>query len=386
MNELSSPAVDSPALRQAGGQLLSLALIDARNHTLQWLAAWEQAAGRRDPAGLAGLQQAQDIVTGIGALADQWIVGGPRLANGAVADAGTADGAAEVDGLRAGLLASLEATLELLDAAPDHDAGLHLFRAALFHEDACGEQLAALAQAHGLQVALHAPAAQAWRAPLWLPARRWTLGSADGGFAFDLERPAHAVDVPEFEIDAQAVDWARFIEFVDDGGYDRQELWHPEGWQWVQGQGRRAPAHVAQIGGRSGAVLQQWFGQSVRLSASQPVVHATWWEADAWARWAGRRLPTEAEWEIAAVSAANLGFRWGAVHEWMAGSLRPWDGYVPDAWSAGTWLDPQPYWGRARVRRGASFATRARLKHPRMRGFGLPDADQAFVGFRTCAV
>ncbi|MES2481956.1 MAG: SUMF1/EgtB/PvdO family nonheme iron enzyme [Pseudomonadota bacterium] len=377
MNELSPPAVDSPALRQAGGQLLSLALIDARNHTLQWLTAWEQAAQRQDPAGLAGLPQVLDIAQRIGALADRWIVspGG-----------GVDRGAAPVDSLRSGLMASLEATLELLDAAPDDDAGLRLFRAVLFHEDACGEQLTALAQAHGLQASVRAPAALAWRPPLWLPARRWMLGSAEGGFSFDLERPAHAVEVPEFEIDAQPVDWARFVEFVDDGGYDRQELWHPEGWDWVQDQGRRAPAHVAQIGGGGGAVLAHWFGKSVRLSPSQPVVHASWWEADAWARWAGRRLPTEAEWEIAALTAANQGFRWGEVHEWMAGSLRPWEGYLPDAWSTGTWLDPQPYWGRARVRRGASLATRGRLKHPRLRGFGLPDADQAFVGFRSCAV
>ena len=82
--------------------------------------------------------------------------------------------------------------------------------------------------------------------PLVLPAARWTLGLADGGFALDVERGAEEVQVPEFEIDAQPVGWAQFVEFIDDSGYDRQELWHPAGWAWLQreaaGEGRKQRA------------------------------------------------------------------------------------------------------------------------------------------------
>ena len=112
----------------------------------------------------------------------------------------------------------------------------------------------------------------------------------------------------------------------------------------------------------------------------------TWWEADAWARWAGRRLPTEVEWEIAACQGQGRGFRWGDVLEWTAGTLRPWDGYSADGWVRGTPLDPAPFWARARVLRGASIATRLRMKHPRARRFACPEDDAAFTGFRTCAL
>ncbi len=114
-------------------------------------------------------------------------------------------------------------------------------------------------------------------------------------------------------------------------------------------------------------------------------MHLNWWEADAWARWAGRRLATEVEWEVAAHTAAGLGFRWADVHEWTAGTLRPWPGFRPDPWSAGSEFDPQPAFRHARVLRGASLATRARLRSPKARNFAAPARDDGFFGFRTCA-
>jgi EgtB-related family protein len=194
------------------------------------------------------------------------------------------------------------------------------------------------------------------------------------------------VEVPEFEIDAQPVTWAQFVEFVDDGGYDRAELWQPQGWDWLQAkardEGRRGPRHVEQIGVASGAVLQTRFGRATRMAGSQPAMHVSWWEADAWARWAGRRLPAEVEWELAAHTLTHRGFRWGDVHEWVAGTLRPWPGFSPDPWAEYS----VPWFGQARVLRGASFATRARMKHPKFRGFALPGRDDSFVGFRSCAL
>ncbi len=92
------------------------------------------------------------------------------------------------------------------------------------------------------------------------------------------------------------------------------------------------------------------------------------------------------EWEIAAHRAAGRGFRWGEVWEWTAGTLRPYPGFEPDAWTRhGPW-EAEPAFGQARVLRGASFATRMRLKSPRYRAFALPGNDSGFTGFRTCAV
>ena len=407
----SDTGIDSPAMRMAGRERLSLALMDARNHTLHLLARFEEAlaAGLQLPQ-REGLEPPMWIAAQVAWWAERWIVRNPRRGEGAFSPA---DGLrlpsmlAQADAcfdpqlvpaearwaqrldppeLRDWMLQTLEATLELLDKTEDADAALHLFRAALFHEDARGEQLITLAQSLGLPLRLAPPEAIATREPLWLPAMRWRLGSQGPGFAFELERPAREEAVPEFEIDAQAVSWAQFVEFVDDGGYDRPELWHPEGWAWVQAQGRRAPGLVEQIGVASGAVLQSWFGRPTRMAGAQPVMHVSWWEADAWTRWAGRRLPSELEWEVAAHMAAARGFRWGEVLEWTAGRLRPWEGHSPQGWTVDTPFDPRPFWGQARVLRGASFATRSRMKHPKARGFALPGRDEAFVGFRSCAI
>ncbi|MFY8102824.1 MAG: SUMF1/EgtB/PvdO family nonheme iron enzyme [Ramlibacter sp.] len=400
------PEIDAPAVRQCGRGPLSLALMDARNRTLHLLAqhlAADSTETSPDDPGPPAWQVAGQAAW----FAEWWILRNPQRALGAACQA---DGlrlapllpqadewlrppsppgstaAPDPGTLRDYMLQQLEATLELLDKAEETEPGLHLYRAALCQEDARGEQLLVLAQHRCVKLPLQVPAPMAPRDALDLPATRWTLGSAVGGYAPALERPAHPVEVPPFEIDAQPVSWSQFVEFVDDAGYDRQELWHPDGWSWLQTSGRRAPRHVEQIGVASGAVLQTLFGKPTRLAAAQPVMHVSWWEADAWARWAGRRLPTEVEWEIAAVTASRRGFRWGDVHEWTAATLRPWPGFVPDAWAVHTLQDPQPHWGAARVRRGASFATAARQKHPRARGFALPGHDIDFVGFRTCAL
>jgi ergothioneine biosynthesis protein EgtB len=297
----------------------------------------------------------------------------------------------DLQDLRADLLQILEATLELLAGTAHRDETLYFYRLALHHEDARAEQLVQILQAQGLPIDRRwrerwsAPALAA-REPLWLPASRAELGSSGPGFAFDNEQPAHRFNVPEFEIDAQPVCWAQYLEFVDDGGYDRQELWAHGGWEWLQamaqGEGRRAPRHVEQIGLASGAVMQTRFGQPTRMAAQQPVTHVSWWEADAWCRWAGRRLPLEPEWEIAASAASTRGFRWGDVWEWTASRFAPYEGFVsgPDASHS---LDS---FGRTRVLRGGSRVSAARLKSPRFRHFAAPERDDLFCGFRSCAV
>lgn len=404
-------------MRRAGRELLSLAMMDARNHTLHLLAHFENAiaAGSVAVPEQAELELPAWLAGHIGWMAEYWIGRNPQRAlgpacphdaarlasiepmadrwfNPALAPHG-ARWALELpalDTIRAYLLETLEGTMELLEKAPEDDDSLYVYRMALFHEDLRCEQLVTLAQTVGLPLKLALPGGVRPREAMLVPGGHWQLGSPTGGFVFDLEKWAHDVDVPEFEIDAQPVNWGQYLEFVDDGGYDNPGFWLPPGWDWLERQsrqdGRRGPRYVEQIGAASGAVMQTHFGKAARMSASQSVMHVSWWEADAFARWAGRRLPTEVEWEMAAHAAARRGFLWGDVREWTASTLRPWPGYVADAWSRHTDFEAQPFFGRARVQRGASFAARSRMKHPKFRGFALPERDDAFVGFRTCSL
>jgi formylglycine-generating enzyme required for sulfatase activity len=413
-----SPAsgVDLPSIWQAPPALLSVALMDARNHTLHLLSAFEAAQDSGNWRWQAGLGQEPPLwLAGhAGWFAEYWIGRNTRRALGLHcpsdplrlpsidpdadrlrdptlrnAQQRAVEALPERARVRAWLLDTLEATLELLERQPHEDAALYFFRLALFHEDLLGERLIRMAQTQGLTLNLAPADALVPRAPMGINATHWAMPQTPTGFAPEGHPGRLELRVPDFEIDAQPVSWAQYIEFVDDGGYDRPECWHPDGWAWLQALdsqgGRRAPRHVEQIGvarmGSGGAVLQQRFGQRVRLSSHQPVIHVSWWEADAWCRWAGRRLPDEAEWDLAAHSAARRGFRWGGVREWTASRLRPWPGAQPGPWRQYAW----PWLEVARVQRGHGLATRARLCDSHWRWFALPGDDEDFVGFRSCA-
>jgi ergothioneine biosynthesis protein EgtB len=286
----------------------------------------------------------------------------------------------DLEATRQYLVDTLETTLDLLAGATrDDDDSLYFYRLALFHEDMHGEALAMLSQTLGFDSGLLPRLGSVGaREPLVFPATRWRLGSGAGGFAFDNERLAHEVEIPEFEIDAQAVSWAQYCEFVEDGGYDEPLHWSREGWLWLLREGRRTPRHVDQM--RQG-VLQHRFGKLVRVPMTQPVVHVTWYEADAWCRWAGRRLPSEVEWEAAAHQGATRGFRWGDVWEWTASTFRRYPGFV-----AGPYRDySEPWFDTHKALRGASFATCERMRHPKYRNFYQPERDDVFCGFRSCA-
>ena len=139
---------------------------------------------------------------------------------------------------------------------------------------------------------------------------------------------AHPQAVAEFEIDAQPVNWSQFAEFVDDGGYDQRQWWTDAGWNEVESTARRAPRYVEQLGlmAQGGGVLARRQGRLQRLPLAQAVLHVSAHEAAAWCRWAGRRLPTEAEWALAAGTASACGFCWGELLEWVAAPALPFPG------------------------------------------------------------
>jgi iron(II)-dependent oxidoreductase len=404
--EIETPNVDSPRMRTAGKDPLSLALIDTRNQTLRWIAACEEALGgpsMKVPQ-QAGIDPPQWTLGHIGWFQEYWTSRNVQRHRGEQADgshpklasilpeadrcydpAGVASGARwhlhlpDLDSTRRYLVDTLETTLDLLAGADEDDDALYMYRLGLFHEDLQAEGFARLSQTLGFESGLlPRPAGLATRDPLLFPATRWRLGSEAEGFAFDNERAAHEVALPEFEIDAQAVTWAQYSEFVEDGGYDEPVHWSAEAWAWLQREGRRTPRHVDQM--RQG-VLQHRFGKLVRVPMAQAVMHVNSYEADAWCRWAGRRLPSEVEWEAAAHQGATRGFRWGDVCEWTASTFRPYPGFRAGPWDGYS----EPHFGHAKVLRGASFATPGRLRHPKLRGFLGPERDDGFYGFRSCA-
>lgn len=410
--------IDSPLMRSGGKELLSLALMDARNHTLHLFAQYQKALESVNYV----VSQSELVnpplweLGHIGWFQEWWIARNMQRALGTCCEPDHTRLASiepnadrwwnsshvahntrwqldlpNVSNIRAYLLDTLESTLDLLEKADDTDDALYFYRLCLFHEDMHSEALVYMAQTLGIafhkdMVQAFTPAPMTLREPLLVPACTWQLGSSHEGFSFDNERPHNSVQVPEFEIDAQPVTWAQYVEFVDDDGYDRQELWSAEGWQWLQTlaqtEGRRAPRYVDQIGVASGAVMQTRFGTVRRMHGSQPAMHMAWYEADAWCRWAGRRLPFEVEWEVAGHTAARRGFLWGNVWEWTGSKFRGFEGFTPDPYQDYS----QPWFGIHKVLRGASFATRARMKSPKYRNFYLPERDDMFCGFRSCSL
>jgi len=144
---------------------------------------------------------------------------------------------------------------------------------------------------------LPAPAALISSAEVLIPAGPFVMGTSSDSWALDNERPAHEVELPAFFIDTVPVSNAAYRAFVEAGGYDDERLWDPSGWQWRCQSGKRSPAFWFRDGS---TWLRRRFARVEPLPDGEPVQHVCWYEADAYARWAGRRLPTEAEWEKAA--------------------------------------------------------------------------------------
>lgn len=282
---------------------------------------------------------------------------------------------------RAELALQLEATLALLERSDVSDDSLYFFRLALLHEDMHHE--AALYMAQGLGIAIEDGRWEARPlpeppAPIALAAGPWRLGrEREDGFAFDNELGAHDLQLGGTEIDAQAVRWAEFLGFVAEGGYDDPRFWSAAGRTWRAQCEADAPRYLRRADGE----WQQWrHGRWRVLDVREACCHLTFHEAEAWCRWAGRRLPTEAEWECAALEHAGA-FRWGDVWEWTASPFAPFPGFAPHPYRdySAPWFDGRP------VLRGASFMTQPRMRHPKYRNFFQAHRSDVPAGFRSCA-
>ena len=243
-------------------------------------------------------------------------------------------------------------------------------------------------------------------------------GAEAAGFAYDNERPRHEVDLPAFEIDAKPVTSGEFLDFVEDGGYRRRELWTDDGWAWRRGAGVERPLFWTEDG------RERRFDEIGDIDTTLPVMHLSWYEADAYARWKGKRLPTELEWEKAAAwgpsATAPRRYPWGdepptleranldqtAFGPVPAGALAAGAsaygvlGLIGDAWewtsshfAAYPGFRPFPYpeysevffGSDYRVLRGGSWASRPRVMRNSFRNWDFPQRRQIFCGFR-CAV
>ncbi len=276
----------------------------------------------------------------------------------------------------------LDRALDKLTRVPDDEAALYPYRLALAYEDMCGEVM--LNQMQALRVMpmtrLASPAIPNWsQGEIRFPGGTIQMGSDKGdGFVFDNEKYAHAMYVPSFTMDSTLVSNAQFAEFVADGGYDKADYWSKSGRGWLMRQERSAPNSWQRDG-------QRWcaerFGHLLILAAHEPVRHINLYEAQAYCMWARRRLPTEAEWEYAALS-AHPAVRWGDLWEWTASPFEPYPGFSADAYREYS----QPYFMTHQTLRGASFATRQRMRSEKFRNFHLPERSDLLAGFRTCAL
>jgi iron(II)-dependent oxidoreductase len=247
---------------------------------------------------------------------------------------------------------------------------------------------------------------------------------------FDNEKWAHPVTIRPFDIARAAVTQEQFAAFVDDDGYRRQEFWDAEGWRWRwrEANDARHPVYWRRAPG-SGWERRD-FDRWVPLEPHRPVLHVCWYEADAYCRWAGRRLPSEAEWEAAAttqpapdgrgLSSHKTRFPWGDdlpspahatldslalgcrdvgalplgdsafgccqmignVWEWTQSDFLPYPGFVSDPYKEYS----APWFGTHRVLRGGCWATRSRLIRATWRNFYRPDRRDVLAGFRTCGL
>jgi gamma-glutamyl hercynylcysteine S-oxide synthase len=282
---------------------------------------------------------------------------------------------------RAGLSQIRQRTLALLRNAGDTDDALYFFRLVLMHEAMHHEAGLMIAQGLGLPASDAGPALVPLRSELAVSGEALNVGADDGGFAFDNELGEQRVDVGDFRIDSAAITWREFLPFIEAGGYGEASHWSSDGWAWRQ----RAlphglPRHVVADESYEQGLKRAAFGQWHALDANAPAIHLSAHEAQAWCRWAGRRLPTEHEWTLAQQQLGER-FAFGEVWEWTDSPFEPWPGFTPHPYRdySAPWFDGRP------VLKGGSFATQPFMKSPSYRNYFQAGRNDVFAGFRSCA-
>jgi iron(II)-dependent oxidoreductase len=325
----------------------------------------------------------------------------------------------------------LNRVLRGLEGEPLTAEARYFYLLPLFHEDMHAEALAYTRQTLGYPPPALAtrpdavPAGGALPGDVEVPGGTFLLGAVpDDGFVFDNEKWAHPVEIAPFRIARAAVTNAEYAAFVDEGGYGQPRWWGAAGWRWRTSVDAAAPVYWQRAPGRGWQIRR--YDALVPLEPDLPVLHVNWYEAEAYCSWAGRRLPTEAEWEMAASAEPAASGAWrkrrfpwgddpptpdranldwilggcvpvgalpagdsffgcrqmlGNVWEWTASDFQPYPGFVVDPYKEYS----APWFETHKVLRGGCWTTRARLIRNTWRNFYMPDRRDVWAGFRTCA-